>query len=107
VFFFLSNGVEVPAEHVECGLVQPPVDDKGKAIDGREVTAGLFAVHAYKGHKPPDTAYAAVKHRGYWFYVDDRDAASKATLALMLQLARLDFARQQSGGPVLTLPVGR
>jgi hypothetical protein len=48
-----------------------------------------------------------VKYRGYWFYIDDRDMASKATLALMMQLARLDFSRQQPGGPVLTLPVGR
>jgi hypothetical protein len=107
VFFFLSSGVEVPAEHVGCGLVEMPIDDKGKVIDGREVTAGLFAVHASKGHKPPAAASAAVKYRDYWFYVDDRDAASKATLALMMQLSRLDFARQQPGAPVLTLPVGR
>src|SRR5262249_17078231 len=107
VFFFLSNGVEVPAEHVECGLVQPPVDDKGNVFDSREVTAGLFSVHACKGHKPPGTAHVAVKYRGYWFYIDDRDTASKATLALMMQLARLDFSRQQPGGPLLTLPVGK
>jgi hypothetical protein len=107
VFFFLSNGVEVPAEHVECGLVQPPVDDEGKVFDSRELTAGLFTVHACKAHKPPRTAHVAVKYRGYWFYVDDRDAASKATLALMMQLARLDFIRQPPGAPLLTLPVGR
>ena len=64
-------------------------------------------VHASKAHKPPRTAYVAVKYRGYWFYIDDRDAASKATLALMMQLARLDFTRQQPGAPQLTLPVGR
>jgi hypothetical protein len=107
VFFFLSNGVEVPAEHVECGLVQPPVDDQGNVFDSREVTAGLFSVHACKGHKPPGTAHVAVQYRGYWFYIEDRDTASKATLALMMQLARLDFSRPQPGGPLLTLPVGR
>src|SRR5262249_29841779 len=84
VLFYLSGGVEVPAEHVGCGLVRPMTDDKGKGIDGREGTAGLFEVHAGKGHRPPDTAYVAVKYRGYWFYVDDRDSASKATLAMML-----------------------
>jgi hypothetical protein len=107
VFFFLSNGVEVPAEHVECGLVQPPVDDQGKVFDSREVTAGLFTVHTCKAHKPPSTAYVAVKYRGYWFYIDDRDEASKTTLALMMQLVRLDFSRQQQAAPLLTLPVGR
>jgi hypothetical protein len=29
----------VPAEHVECGLVQPPVDGEGKVFDSREVMA--------------------------------------------------------------------
>jgi hypothetical protein len=61
-----------------------------------------------KGHKPPATAYVAVKSRGYWYYIDDRDQASKATLALVLQLSRLDFGDQKkSAGPILTLPVGR
>jgi hypothetical protein len=39
--------------------------------------------------------------------IDDRDPVSKATLILMLQFSRLDFARQHLGsGPLLTLPVG-
>ena len=52
----------------------------------------------------------AVHYRGYWYYIDDRDQESKATFALMLQLSRVDFARQPIGGsraPLLTLPVGR
>jgi hypothetical protein len=107
VFFFLANGVEVPAEHVACALVRLPVDDEGKVFDSRQVTAGLFTVHAAKGHKPPRTAYVAVKYRGYWFYIDDRDGATTATLALMIHLARLDVSRPQPGTPLLTLPVGR
>ena len=74
-----------------------------------EVTQGVFAVNVQKGHKPPPHAYVAVQYRGHWYYIDDRDHASKATLALMFQLGRLDFARQlpDRRGPVLTLPVGR
>jgi hypothetical protein len=71
------------------------------------VTRGLFAVHVCKGHKPPANAYIAVKYRGYWYYVDDSDQASKATLSLVLQLSQLDFGRQQPGALLLTLPVGR
>ena len=76
-------------------------------FDGREVTRGLFEVHACKGHKPPKDAYVAIKYRGYWYYLDDRDAQSKATFALMLQLSRLDFGKPRRGGPLLTLPVGK
>jgi hypothetical protein len=98
--YYLANGVEVPAEHLSAGVVQP-------VPDAPEITRGLFEVHVCKGHKPPPCAYVAVKYRDYWYYIDDRDAASKATLALMLQLSRLDFARERKGKPLLTLPLGR
>jgi len=108
VFYYLSNGVEVPCEHLESGLVKPTVDADGQPIDPRELTRGLFEVHACKGHKPPPMAYVAIKSRGYWYYIDDRDQASKSTLALVLSLSRLDFGSGvKSAGPLLTLPVGR
>jgi hypothetical protein len=102
VYRYLANGVEVPPEHVTAGLVCPPED-----ADGREATGGLFAVHATAGHKPPANAYVAVRYRGYWYYLDDHDAPSKETFALVLQLSRLDFRRPPGGGPLLTLPAGR
>ena len=107
VYFYLSNGVEVPCEHLDSGLVKPTSDAEGKPMDGRELTRGLFEVHACKSHKPPPSAYVAIKNRGYWYYIDDRDQASKSTLALVLQLSRLDFGTQKATGPILTLPVGR
>jgi hypothetical protein len=101
VLFYLANGVEVPTEHVCAGLVHP-------AEGGQELTRDLFTVHVAKGHRPPATAFRATHYRGYWYYIDDRDASTKATFALMLQMSRLDFARQRLGaGPVLTLPAGR
>jgi hypothetical protein len=110
VYFYLSNGVEVPAEHFSCGLVRPPVDEQGNPFDARDITRGLFEVHVCKGHKPPKNAYVAVSYRGYWYYIDDADSTTKATLSLMLNLSRLDFARLRGGAgakPLLTLPVGR
>jgi hypothetical protein len=108
VLYYLANGVEVPPEHYCAGLVHPAVDTTGRALDGRELTRGLLEVHASAGHKPPPTAGVAVKYRGYWYYLDDRDQASKATFSLILEIGRLDFARQSLGrGPVLTLPAGR
>jgi hypothetical protein len=107
VWYYLANGVEVPPEHLAEGVAIAPVGPDGVLFDNRAVTDGLFTVHACAGHKPPKTAYVAVKHRGYWFYIDDRDQASKATLVLVLGISRLDFARQQPAAPFLTLPVGR
>jgi len=68
------------------------VGPDGSPFDSRTVTEGLFTVHASGGHKPPKTAYVAVRHRGYWYYIDDRDQESKATLGLVLGISRLDFA---------------
>lgn len=108
VLTFLANGVEVPPDHVLTGLVRPQLDADGRVFDDRELTRGLFEVHVCKGHKPPPCAYISVHYRGYWYYIDDRDTQSKATFALVLQVSRLDFARQQLGvAPTLTLPAGR
>jgi hypothetical protein len=107
VYFYLANGVEVPGEHLAAGLVRLPVGPDGRLFDGRAVTDGLFTVHACRGHKPPPTAFVAIKYRDYWYYIDDRDQESKATFGLVLGVSRLDFGRQQPGGPILTLPVGR
>ena len=106
--FYLSNGVEVPDEHICSGLVRPMRDSNGNFANPGEITRGLFAVHSCKGHKRPANASVAIHYRGYWYYIDDRDRDSKATFAMMFYLSRLDFARQQLGtGPTLTLPVGR
>jgi hypothetical protein len=109
VYHYLANGVELPAEHLKCGLAPEPMDAEGRLFDSREITRGLFEVHVATGHKPPRCAYVAVKYRGYWYYIDDQDQESKATFALMLQLTRLDFGRPLTArtGPVLTLPAGR
>lgn len=98
----------MPLEHVATGLVQPPPAADGSPFDMRAVTAGLFSVHASKGHKPPSNAYVAVKYRDYWYYIDECDQPTKATFALTLELSRLDFGLQETtNGPFLTLPVGR
>ena len=107
VFYYLANGVEVPPEHLASGVAIAPVGLDGSLFDSRAVTDDLFTVHCCPGHKPPKNAYVAVRHRGYWYYIDDRDQVSKSTLTLVLQMSRLDFARQQPAAPFLTLPVGR
>jgi hypothetical protein len=107
VLYFLSTGVNVPPEHLACGFAQPLVDQAGEPVDGLELTRGLFEVHVCRGHNPPPCAYVAVRYRDCWYYIDDRDQASKATLTLMLQLQRLDFGNDRPAAPFLTLPVGR
>jgi hypothetical protein len=107
VLFYLANGIEVPAQHVSAGLVPVLTDADGYAFNFQEITRDLFTVHVCNGHRPPKCAFVAVRYRGYWYYIDDRDRTSKSTFALVTQLNRLDFGRDAPGAPFLTLPVGR
>ena len=62
-----------------------------------------FTVHA-SGSRPDDP-FVAVQHRGHWFYVDNKDHASKATFNLLLMIASLQTTRG-GAAPSLTLPIG-
>ena len=49
-----------------------------------------------------------MKHRGWWYYIDDKDTQTKDTFARMIKLSQLDVGRRPpGGGPLLTLPAGR
>jgi hypothetical protein len=101
VLFFVAHGVEVPPEHAASGVApQTP------GFDWHQVTAGLFRVEYAAGKKPPACAHVAVCYRGYWFYIDERDRDSKATLALLVELSRMELGTQTGSGPMLTLPLG-
>jgi hypothetical protein len=57
--------------------------------------------------KSAPCAYAAVRYKDHWFYIDQRDRDSKATFALLLEVSRLELASTESRAPILTLPLGR
>ncbi len=108
VFYLLSQGVEVPPEHLRQGLVT--VTERGDAAPAawsggcgprpwsegldwpHTVLADLFTVRTAR--RRPADAFVAVHHRGHWFYVPDCDLQSKTTFALLVQLFAL-----QSGDP--------
>lgn len=104
VMYLLSKTVAVPQEHVGAGLAPITRNPDGTPFDWCMVTGDLFRACASK-HRPK-TAYVSVPYRGYWYSIDDRDAASKVTLNLFNELLRLQKTGTASGQPVLTLPVG-
>lgn len=111
VFYFLSHGVEVPGEHLAAGVAKATLEPDGRVFDWHDVTGDLFTVKACRGKKPPACATVAVPYRGYLFYIDDTDHATKSTFVLMRSSRELDLGPARSGkmgaGPLLTLPVGR
>ena len=113
VLQYLSHGIVVPPEHLISGVARATIEPDGTVFDWRNVTEGLFVVHHAQQHHRPHDAYVAVKYRDYWFYIDDRDQATKQTFSLMMQLIRLDVSSpltsesEAQKTPILTLPVGR
>jgi hypothetical protein len=104
VMYVLSKTVAVPEEHVRAGLAPITRNPDGSPFDWCMVTGDLFRVCVSK-HRPK-VAYVSVPYRGYWYSIDDRDAASKVTLNLFNELLRLQKTGTSEGQPVLTLPVG-
>jgi hypothetical protein len=102
--FYLSHAICVPLEHQMAGLVVITTDEFGNPFEWASISGDLLSVKSSK-HKPA-CASVAVKYRGYWFYIDDRDHSSKATFGLLMQLFELRASGGTGQGPVLTLPVG-
>ena len=106
--YFVSHGIEIPAEHAAAGLVTVTRDPSGQPFDWRLVTTDLFRVYSVLSNKRPPRAHVAVPYKGHWFYIDQTDHDTKATFSLLMELARLELTgKPGSGGPVLTLPLGR
>ena len=104
--FFVSHGVEVPAEHAERGLARVTLDEAGQPFDWRRVTAGFFRVRSSAGTERPSGAHVAIQYKGYWFYVDETDHETKSTFTLLMELARLNLTDKTGTEPVFTLPLG-
>lgn len=105
--FFMSHGVRVPHEHVNKGWVKVTINPDGTLFDWGKVLENVIEVRCCK-HRPRN-AYSAVRYRGYWFYVAKDDTDSITTLLVYnaaLRLLTIKNAGQNSGAPILTLPVG-
>lgn len=103
VMTFLSQHVDVPAEHVRAGLERITQGADGKPFDWRQISHGLFHVHCSENE--PQRAYVKVRHRGYWFWIDDADTEAKGTYTLLCQLFALQAASDtMQASPVLTIP---
>jgi len=77
VLFFVSHGIDVPAEHVASRLAPMTFEPSGQAFDWRQVMQGLFQVRHVKSRKPPTCAQIAIKYQDYWFYIEERDRETK------------------------------
>jgi hypothetical protein len=101
VLFFTATWIQVPEAHVAEGRVQPAVAYATEAAAG---VAPLMKVSS--GPSAPKDAFVSVRYRDTWFWIDDRDLASKQAMSFLLLLSTLADAGPSKGGPLVTIPAG-
>lgn len=100
--FYLSQGVEVPADDTADGRVVVTRTAGGGTFDWDEMLDGLFRITT----ESPDVGAAVrVSYRGHTFYLPDDDLSSKSTFTFLSQLFALQAGNVQTAAPVLTLSV--
>jgi len=96
----LTGAVEVPEEDLASGVAirYPPPGAVGEQLKVR-----------YSGSRPAH-ASVAVQYRDGWFYIDDKDQATKLYFRLLTTLLSVNIAESTGrapAAPVLTVPVSR
>jgi hypothetical protein len=105
VLNLLAFGINVPPKDEEDRRAFTKASYDQAVREGRAVDiSDKFVVHSSGEY--PANAFVAVKHRGSWFYVDDRDYASKRFFNAVYDLFNMEIAPSGGGGgPILTVPV--
>jgi hypothetical protein len=103
MLYFVANGVEVPAEHLRRQLARQTREDSGQPFDWQAVIGDLLHVHW--SERPPPGAHVAIRYLDTWFYIDQADADSLATFAILMELSRMELAGKSASGLTLTLPL--
>jgi len=92
----LAWRVEVPPAHVEEG--------RTTSTFVTDYTSVPSLIRIFHSDERPDHALVAVRDRGYWFYIDDRDVASKRAFSMIQLLFNLTSSGETARGPIVSLP---
>lgn len=105
VISLYSYTVEVPPEDEAAGRATDLTSFRESAARG-EVNDFTRSLRIRSSRKRPADAYLAVKHRGLWFYVDDRDRETKVAFNALYDLWQLSVKGPSSEAtPVTTIQV--
>jgi hypothetical protein len=92
-----ASYVDVPGAHVQAHRVIPSFD-AGASPDPEN------AVRIYSGEKKPENAFASVRYRDHWFWVDDGDWRTKRALTAVIFFFTLAETGNAERLPLITIP---
>jgi hypothetical protein len=63
-------------------------------------------IRIFSSNQSPADAFAAVPYRQEWYWIDDKDFASKRLFSFIMFLFTLTETGDKQGAPIITIPVG-
>jgi hypothetical protein len=93
-----ASYVDVPAAHLKDSSAWPSVDN-APAAESRQQ-----GVRIHSGKDKPANAFAAVRFRDYWFWVDNGDLRSKRALVAIVFFFTLSETGTDQKLPLITIP---
>jgi hypothetical protein len=97
----LSSYIEVPVASVEQKRTFP--SPAPEIVNGAPVPA---LIRILSSPQKPDDAFSAVPYRQEWYWIDDKDFASKRLFSFIMFLFTLTDTGERQGAPIITVPVG-
>jgi hypothetical protein len=91
----LAGTVEIPKVHLDdgSGYRVPPSIEAAKPL-----------MHVRSGTKRPQDPFAAVQYRGYWFWIDQTDLASKRAFTFLMAIFNFAETGKPENLPLVTIP---
>ncbi len=104
--YTLSHAVDAAPDDLEDGLVIRSISADGGAFPSwrQDFLGDSFGVRVSDAQ--PARAFAKIKYRGHWFWIDDADLESKATFSLLKFLTAIQSAAGEGATPLLTISAG-
>ncbi len=94
----LASHVDVPEPHLNDSSAWPS-PERASAAEGCRQT-----VRIYSGKSKPATAFAAVRYRDYWFWVDNGDRQTKRVISTVILIFTLADTGSPEKLPLITIP---
>ena len=96
IMMAFASYVDVPRQHLDANWAMPALDaGEGKRTQPVRIRSGV---------EPPANAFAAVRYRDHWFWVDDGDLMTKRAFTAVMFF----FTLAETGGnenlPLVTIP---
>jgi hypothetical protein len=96
----MSTDIEVPASDVQEKRVSPTFAETAAG----EKIRPLIRIHS--SSKKPADAFVSVPYRNSYFWIDDRDFASKKIFSFLMFVFTLVETGEKGAAPIVTIPTG-